>query len=305
MTMRALVTGNFDGCHLGHQELFRVLRKEAQARGLEPLVLSFEPHTRHVLKGPGEPELLTPSEEKRAFVEALGLPFATLPFNRETASVDFRRFVEETAGERYGARLWVFGHDHRFGRGGEGTLEAIRAAFPAIETVAVGPVHVQGRTVSSSAIREDLRSGRLAHAAALLGRCYALRGQVVPGEQRGRTLGFPTANLDLPPFKLLPALGVYAGWALHGQGCWPCVVNIGERPSFGGRPVCVEAHLLDFSGDLYGKTLEVKLNLRLRAEMRFPDVSALKAQIANDVREARRALTDCDCTESTSHGIIP
>lgn len=301
--MRALVTGNFDGCHLGHQELFRVLRLAAAERGLEPVVLSFEPHTRHVLKGPGEPQLLTPTEEKRDFIESLGLKFRTLPFCKEMAAVDFRHFVERIILNEYKTCLWVFGHDHRFGQGGEGTLEAIRLAFPAIETLAVGPVHVHGRTVSSSAIRNDLRDGLLAHAAGLLGRSYRLRGLVVAGERRGRTLGFPTANLELPPHKLLPALGVYAGWAKVDGDCWPCVVNIGVRPSFGGRPVCVEVHLLDFSGDLYGKLLEIKLDLRLRAEMRFPDVPALKAQIDKDVREARRALTDC--IESTRHGHTP
>lgn len=303
IALRALVTGNFDGCHLGHQELFRVLRQAAVERSLEPMVLSFEPHTRHVLKGPGEPELLTPTEEKREFVESLGLRFKTLPFSREMAATDFRHFVAKTVLEEYGTRLWVFGHDHRFGRGGEGTLETIRAAFPSIETVEVGPVHVHGRTVSSSAIRNDLREGHIGHASGLLGRSYRLRGWVVAGEQRGRTLGFPTANLELPAFKLLPALGVYAGWAKVAGDCWPCVINIGVRPSFGGRPVCVEVHLLDFSGDLYGKSLEIKLDLRLRAEMRFPDVSALKAQIDCDVREARRALTDC--VESTRHGNPP
>jgi len=301
--MRALVTGNFDGCHLGHQELFRVVRREAARQGLEPLVLSFEPHTRHILKGPGEPELLTPTEEKRAFVESLGIPFRTVPFSKEMAATDFRHFVESIVIGKFDAKVWIFGHDHRFGKGGEGTLDAIRFAFPQIETVAVGPVHVHGRTVSSSAIRDDLRAGRLAHAVGLLGRPYCLSGQVVAREQRGRQLGFPTANLALPLHKLLPALGVYAGWAKVDGDCWPCVLNIGVRPSFGGRPVCVEAHLLDFSGDLYGKSLEIKLDLRLRAEMRFSDVSALEAQIASDVREARRALTDS--IESTRHGNTP
>lgn len=294
--MHALVTGNFDGCHLGHQALFHVLRREASARGLVPLVLSFDPHTRHVLKAPGEPALLTPTVEKKALVESWGLQFATLPFDRDQASMHYRDFVEKYVIGKYHAGLWVFGHDHRFGKGGEGTLAAIRQTFPILETVEVGAVHVQGRTVSSSVIREDLVAGRINHAEGLLGRPYSIMGKVVPGEQRGRTLGFPTANLELPEFKLLPALGVYAGWVRVDHSHWPCVVNIGNRPSFGGRPVCVEVHLLDFSGDLYGKSLELKLNLRLRAEMRFPDVSALEAQIQNDVRVARRALVSSEET---------
>lgn len=301
--MRAIVTGNFDGCHLGHQELFRVLREESRQRGLHPTVLSFEPHTRHILKGPGQPLLMTPTPEKRAFVEAQGLEFQTLPFSKELASMEFRHFVDSVVLHEFNTQLWVFGHDHRFGKGGAGTLEAIRSAYPQLETIEVGPVHSHGRTVSSSVIRADLEAGRMAHAAGLLGRSYRIQGKVVPGEQRGRTLGFPTANLELPLFKLLPALGVYAGWAKIAGDCWPCVINIGERPSFGGRPVCVEVHLLDFSGDLYGKNLEIKLDLRLRAEMRFSDVSTLKAQIEQDVREARRALTDC--IESTRDGNPP
>ncbi|GHV10912.1 riboflavin biosynthesis protein [Fibrobacterales bacterium] len=302
----AIVLGNFDGCHLGHIALFNALKKEAAARGLSPLAISFEPHTRHIIQEPGCPELLTPKNEKRDLIEQLGIPLEIQEFNKDLFAMTFRSFVEEYAIKKFGAKLWVLGLDQRFGRGGKGSVETLRAFFPNLEVSEISPVlypsNVSGgvppallpkgtplknpeQPISASRIRAELKDGNIEIANAMLGRNYSVSGVVVHGLGQGRLLGFPTANLEIPQYKLLPKNGVYKGFLKSEK--YDCVVNIGTRPSFKNRSVGFEAHLLNFNGDLYGKTLCVELTHRIRDEIKFDNIEGLKRQIKRDVEGSK------------------
>ena len=286
---RVVATGNFDGLHLGHQRLFEVMRAEA-GDSLEMLGVTYAPHTRHFLDAPGKPPLITPSLERaRLFAEA-GIPLQLVTFDRELASLTGLEFVRQVIIGKFQASTWLFGPFHRFGSGGQGSVDEVRAAFPGLKVVQVPPVELEGGTISSSRIREALLSGKLELANEMLGRSYSLVGTVVSGDARGREIGFPTANIETEPFKLLPQFGVYAGVAHFDAERHMAVVNVGNRPTFNGVKPSVEVHLPGWSGDLYGKKLDMKLDLLLRGERRFGNVSELTAQIACDVQRAKSTV---------------
>lgn len=286
-----VATGNFDGLHLGHRRIFEEVIRLAQTKNLKPLILSFEPHTRHVLQSQGNPMLLTPFLEKAAIFKDLGIGYEILPFNSEIASLDAQKYVELVILQQSQAAIWVFGQNHRFGRGGLGNLALVQQFFPQIQVIQVESAQCAGEVVSSSRIRELLADGFLDLANQMLGRPYSLAGLVIHGHGRGREIGFPTANLKLEPQKMLPKSGVYAGIAQVDGRPYKAVVNVGNRPTFPGAGSSVEVHLIDTFMDLYGKNLEMKLNLSLRGEMRFAQVSALREQIARDVEMARSLVS--------------
>lgn len=280
---RALTVGNFDGCHLGHQEIFQVLRNEAKARGLVPTVVSFEPHTRHVLGIPGHPALLTTTEEKGAFVRSLGMDFVALPFSKTVAEKPFQRFVTEEILGKLNAKFLVLGHDHRFGAAGKGSFDAILSAFPELAAVQVSAKYKDGEVLSSSRIRNSLENGAVERANDFLGRPYRIYGKVVEGKKLGRTIGFPTANVQTGAYKLIPKYGAYAAIVrLEDGSAHKAVVNIGLQPSIGDLPLAVEAHILDFSGNLYGQKIGVDLLTFIRPEERFRSIDDLKRQIGMD-----------------------
>jgi riboflavin kinase/FMN adenylyltransferase len=279
----AIVLGNFDGCHLGHRALFEALKMQAKKNGTQHLAISFEPHTRHVIQEPGHPELLTSTEEKREIMEACGVPLVLQKFDKDLFAMPFRSFVEEFAINKYGAKLWVMGLDQRFGRGGKGNAESLKAYFHNLSIYEIEPISFEGESVNSSRIREALKNGNLESANAMLGQNYSLSGIVEHGLGQGRLLGFPTANLKLPPYKLLPKNGVYFGTASFDGQKHRAVINVGNRPSLGNRPVQLEAHLLNFDGDLYDKKLYVEISKRLRDEIKFENAEALKEQIKKDI----------------------
>ncbi|MDR2555019.1 MAG: bifunctional riboflavin kinase/FAD synthetase [Fibromonadaceae bacterium] len=281
--MTAIVLGNFDGCHLGHRALFEALKTQAEKNGIPHLAISFEPHTRHIIQEPGHPELLTSNEEKREIMEACNVPLVLQKFDKDLFAMPFRSFVSDFAIQKYGAKIWVLGLDQRFGRGGKGSAETLRAFFPDLLIHEINPVLFGNEAISSSRIREELKKGNMDLANSMLGRCYSLSGVVEHGLGQGRLLGFPTANLHLPDYKLLPKNGVYFGTASFDKQKHKAVINIGNRPSLGNRPVGLEAHLLNFDGDLYGKKLSVELTKRLRDEIKFDSVDALKEQIKKDI----------------------
>ncbi len=285
---RAVTVGNFDGCHLGHQEIFQILRTEARAKGLRPTVVSFEPHTRHVLGVPGHPALLTTTAEKESFIRSLGLDFVALPFSREVAEEPFQRFVQNEILGRLDAKLLVLGHDHRFGAAGKGSFCAILSAFPELAAIQASAKYKDGEILSSSRIRNALENGAVERANTFLGRPYRICGTVVAGKRLGRTIGFPTANLQTGPYKLIPKYGSYAAIVrLESGEAYKAVVGIGLQPSIGNLPLAVEAHLLDFSGDLYGRELSVDLLTFSRPEQKFASIDDLKRQIGMDADFAR------------------
>jgi riboflavin kinase/FMN adenylyltransferase len=282
----ALALGNFDGVHLGHRALF----KEAAEHG-RPGALTFEPHPGKVLQPELAPRLITPLPRKLQLLEGAGLDVAVvLPFTLAFARTPARDF-EGMLFDRARVRAVVVGRDYTYGAQRAGTVSTLTGAAMARGAVVavVEPVTVNGVVASSSRIREYILEGRVGAARALLGRPFDLDGVVVKGDGRGRSIGFPTANVDTHG-ELLPASGVYAVRVRTGERWHGGAANIGTKPTFGGSAVTVEVHLLDWSGDLYGQEVRVEFLERLRAERRFASVSELTAQIQRDVEEARVVL---------------
>lgn len=290
--------GNFDGVHRGHRAVVEAARELARSTSGRLGVVTFEPHPREVLAPAGAPPRLTPFRTKAALLAELGVELLiVLPFDRALAALSPEDFVDRVLVERCGVRAVATGSDFRFGRGRTGdTGELARlVARHGLESVVVAPVEVTGERCSSTAVRAHLEAGRVERAARLLGRPHEIAGLVRPGDQRGRTLGFPTANLEpLPPRVQLPAPGVYAVTVRIGRDPsdpWhPGVANLGRRPTFDGSGLVLEVHLLDGRHALYGRRLDVRLIARLREERRFAGPAELAEQIACDCAAARRVL---------------
>ena len=290
----AVTIGFFDGVHRGHQRLIERVRAVAAAAGLRPAALTFDLHSLEVLHGHAPLQTILSTAEKAALLESYGLAVTVLHFTPEFAAQTGAEFVARVLVEQLGARAVVVGRDFRFGRGracGAADLEALAAAHGVAVTV-VDLVDEAGHKIGSRAIRERLAAGEVSSAADLLGRPYSLTGEVVEGRRLGRTIGFPTANLAVDPRKIVPACGVYAVWARLADRRYPAALNLGIRPTVdaGAGAVSIEAHLLDFDGDLYGRTLTVEFVARLRDEQRFDGLPALQRQIAADVTAARAVL---------------
>jgi riboflavin kinase/FMN adenylyltransferase len=284
--------GTFDGVHLGHQAVIRTAVERARALDAFPVAVTFDPNPLTVLRPAEAPPELLPLDERLERIAELGPETClVVPFTVQFAEVAADAYVKDVLLGLLKAREIVVGFNHAFGRGARGTpdLLARTAGSAGVRVHVVPPLLVDGLTVSSTAIREALRQGDVRQAASLLGRAYALRGIVARGAARGRTLGFPTANLAAPP-GLPVANGVYAARAGWDGESAPAVVNVGVRPTFDGATRLVEAHLLDASPDLYGRRLTLAFVDRIRGERRFDSLEALREQIVEDVRTARRTL---------------
>ena len=295
----AIAIGNFDGVHRGHQAVIAEAGRIAGDTGVQWGVLTFEPHPRRVLKPDSEPFRLTPFRLKARHLEAMGVDFLVMlrfdvAFSRRPAET----FVEETLVEGLAARHVVSGYDFAFGHKRRGNSELLlgmgrQRGFGFTCVMALGDE--AGDTYSSTWARRCLRDGDPASAARVLGRFFEIEGRVARGDERGRTIGYPTANVPLGDY-VCPALGVYAvkaGIDERSGTVWrAAVANIGRRPTFGGDGVVLEAHLFDFDGDLYGRHLRVALVDYLRPEKKFDGIDELKAQIANDTSRARQILAD-------------
>jgi riboflavin kinase / FMN adenylyltransferase len=280
---RRLAVGEFDGVHLGHREVMR---------GADT-VLTFEPHPLAVVAPHAVPRLLTSLEAKTDLVAGLGMrELVVIPFDGAFAAQSPQAFIDDTLVGALGAELVSVGDNFRFGHRARGDAALLRAQT-VFETRVVPLVEADGAVVSSSRIRELVEAGDVARAERLLGAPFEVRGVVTHGDMRGRTLGYPTANLVPDSALVCPAHGVYACRAsieLDGRWtAWPAATSIGVRPTFvTGRGVLVEAFLLGFEGDLYGRELRLSFLSRLRGEERFDSVDALVAQMARDVEETRR-----------------
>ena len=283
--------GNFDGLHRGHQALFAAAREHARRRQVASGVLTFEPHPAKVLNPALAPRLILSSAEKERGIAKAGLDVLAIErFDAALARLSAAEFCARVLHERLRAGGVVVGEAFRFGNHARGTADDLRRALPVV--VEVQPVREGDLLCSSTKIRELVLEGRVDAAAMLLGHRYWVEGPVVTGDQRGRTLGVPTANVQVDR-ELLPKLGVYASYAVLDDGArFLSVTNVGLRPTFtvGDTAVRFEAHLFDFSGDLYGRTLRLELVTHLREERRFPSVEALKVQIHQDIAAARAAL---------------
>ncbi len=297
---RGVVTiGSFDGVHRGHQALLKKIRGLAASSGGESVVITFDPHPRLVLGRSGPPvKLLTTTAEKIDRLAACGIDHvAIVPFTREFAMQTADEYLKDFLFGVFEPADVVIGYDHRFGVSRSGNIEQLRAVAQerGVRVHEIPAEDVEALAVSSTRIRKAVEAGELRRAQRLLGSLYVLTGRVVHGEAIGRTIGFPTANLDLESTeKLLPADGVYACRVerLDEPGeMLAAMLYIGERPSLAGRkPRSIEVNILDFEGDLYGQMLRVSLVERVRGDQTFDGLAHLKAQIAKDSEAIRKIL---------------
>ncbi len=276
--------GNYDGVHRGHQTILASAVGDARRRELTAALITFDPHPLTVVAPDRRPDLVQTRRQKLRSLEQTGIDeVLILQFDTALAELDGEAFFTDYLLPRCPLAAVHVGENFRFGkarRGDVDLLDAIgqRAGF---DVERVGAVAVDGRTVSSSAIREAVQAGNVAHAACLLGHPFALTGLVARGEERGHELGFPTANLE-PDNMLLPSAGVYLSQVRALAGLHPAMTNVGFRPTFGGKRLSVETHLLDFDQDLYGQRIEVLFLERLRDEQRFDGPGELADQLARD-----------------------
>ncbi|MEJ2060207.1 MAG: bifunctional riboflavin kinase/FAD synthetase [Gammaproteobacteria bacterium] len=285
----ALTIGNFDGVHLGHQAVIAELIGAARRLAVPAVLMTFEPLPREYFAPQQTPARLTRLREKVLALADLGLDYLYCQrFNGAFADQHADDFIRDILLDRLRVRHLVVGDDFRFGHNREGDFAKLQSVGEkhgfAVERMPTYPL--DGERISSTRVRDALVSGRLDQAARLLGRPYALSGRVMHGDKRGRSIGFPTANLSLGR-RCTPVHGVFA---VRVRGAAPAprfgVANIGRRPTVGGERELLEVHLLDYEGDLYGRCLQVELLARLREEMRFPSLDDLKRQIARDIENA-------------------
>ena len=291
-----LTVGTFDGVHRGHQRVLECIARRGNELGLSSVLVTFDPHPLEVVRKEAAPPLLTLAPEKLEVIAESGINYlAIVPFTKKLQRYDAAAFVDQVLRQRFHVRHLVIGHDHGFGRGRAGDVEVLRRlgetrgftveVVPAVQDAA-------GVAISSTSIRQAIGAGDLERAARLLGRAYSVTGRVQGGDRRGRLLGFPTINLGTPsPRKLLPPAGVYAVRAQTHLGPFNGMMNLGARPTFGDETIAIEVHLFDAEGDFYDRAVRIDIVARLRDTRKFDGVDALVAQLREDERQARRALT--------------
>jgi riboflavin kinase / FMN adenylyltransferase len=286
----AIAIGNFDGIHRGHQRAIELLLDHSGS-ALHPTVVTFDPHPQQFFSGQPR-QLLTTVAEKASCLEFLGAKqLVLLAFNDYLVHLNPAEFVTKILHQELAARQIVVGADFRFGyqRAGDATMLTKLAAEYGIETHIVELEFDQDKRIGSSRVRAALLAGDLPEVDRLLGRSYSIKGVVVPGQQLGRTLGFPTANIDYPPIKFLPRLGVYCARVdTEQKQQLPAVMNIGKRPTVNGQSTSVEVHVLNWSGDLYGQSLTIHLDQFLRPEQKFAGLPELTNQIKADCIAAQQ-----------------
>jgi riboflavin kinase/FMN adenylyltransferase len=297
---RAVVTiGAYDGVHLGHQAVIAEVRRLAAERGAKSAVVTFDKHPALVVRPESAPQSLTDLDQKLEMLADTGLDAAVVvAFDEQRATEEPEDFVKEVLVDGLHAVVVVVGEDFHFGHHRRGNVPllrelGVREGFEVLPVGLVARADGVDEPVSSTAVRRALAGGEVDIAAHLLGRDYEVRGTVVVGDKRGRLLGFPTANVEVPNQVCLPADGVYAGWYERPDGSvHACAINLGRRPTFYEHAdhSLLEAHLLDFDGDLYGERAEVRFVHFLRSERKFDGVDALVAQLKHDIESARHVL---------------
>lgn len=296
VTGTAVAVGTFDGVHLGHLDVIARLVQRARDKGLSSLAITFDPHPLVVVNPAAAPPLLTVGSEKLELLAETGLDYlAILDFTPHLASLSADQFVDDILRSRFQMQDLLVGHDHGFGReraGNAAVLKRLGAARGFTVDVVAPVATIEGQSVSSTAIRRAVAEGDLSLAAELLGRPYSIAGTVVPGSQRGRTLGFPTINLaPVNEHKLLPPDGVYAVRVQTPRGSFGGMMNLGPRPTFGDPDRSIEVYLFDAEGDFYEQRVRIDLVKRLRDVRAFASPAELVTQIRLDDVEARSALT--------------
>ena len=284
--------GNFDGVHRGHAEIFAHLKRQSGTRGFPAVVVTFDPHPLKILAPDSAPSLITTFKQKAGLIEECGIDYlVVVPFSKEFSQVTANEFVQTILCSSLGMRHIIIGHDYAFGKGREGnyqTLETLGALY-GFTLEDLPPIGEKGIIFSSSLVRSAVADGDVTEASQILGRYYQISGTVVHGCEIGQTLGFPTANISTAN-ELIPADGVYAVMAEVDGTCVKGACNIGLNPTFGRAARTIEVFLLDYSERIYDHTITVYFVQRLRPVRRFPDITALKSAIGQDVAATRSIL---------------
>jgi riboflavin kinase/FMN adenylyltransferase len=288
-----LTLGNFDGLHLGHQELVKTIIRRSKETGALSMVVTFRPHPLKILAPDKCPPLISIYEEKIRLFEKLGIDvLVKIPFTLEFSAMSPEEFVRDILCATLGAREIFVGYNYRFGKGREGDIQTLKElgakygfAIREIEQLAI-----DGEVVSSTKIRTLLRDGLVEHAAKLLGRTYAITGIVVKGDGRGKSLGFPTANIA-PKHSIIPADGVYAVRLMVRERGYDGIANIGLRPTFGKKTLAIEVHVFGFNEDIYGEDISLYFIKKIRDEKKFKDAAALVNRIRSDIDTAKEILS--------------
>lgn len=294
-------TGTFDGVHNGHKIILQRLCKTAEQTGGESVLITFDPHPRLVLNPTGNTDLklLTTVEEKIALLEAQGIQhLLIIPFTPEFAQTSGEAYIKDILVRTIGVKKLVIGYDHRFGKGRGGSFKELVEMAPTygFEVEEIPAVEIDDSAISSTKIRKAIAAGDMEGANEKLGYPYALSGRVVKGHQLGRTIQFPTANIEPEDsLKLIPAIGVYAATVELNNKEYYAMVNIGVRPTFGGNKLKIETHIINFEEDIYHKTICIRFRSRIRPEIKFASADDLKIQLQKDKNTILRILADMGC----------
>ena len=286
--------GNFDGVHLGHKGIFRIMKEESEKRGADSLVITFKNHPRSALYPSEKIRMLTIEEEKINEILSCGIEnVIMMNFSVETAQMSPGFFINSILIPSFNIVALIAGYDHALGKNREGNIDHIRnISRGRLDVIEVPPLSIEGHPVSSSKIRSCIMEGEMNTVSDLLGRNYSITGKIIRGFGRGHEIGFPTANIYVNELKLIPADGVYAAFAHHKGVIYKGVLNIGSNPTFGNQNKTIELHILNFSKDIYDEIITVHFVSRMRGEIKFSSVDALICRINDDINNARVILSE-------------
>lgn len=279
--------GTFDGVHRGHSEVLRALKQEASIRGLEPVVFTFDRHPLETIAPERAPRLIMTEEERGRHIQNEDIKTVHVPFTRELSRLTAAEWMKRLR-DRYGAKAVVIGYDNKFGSDGRTlTFEDYRRLGQSLGMDVIEAPEMEG--FSSSAVRKAVAEGQMTKAREILGRPFYITGEVIKGRQLGRTIGVPTANVEPDSRQLIPASGVYRGSVETGGKIYKAVINVGSNPTVSeSGSTRIEAHLIGFSGNLYGREIKISFDGRLRDEKKFESLEALKRQISRDIEALKQ-----------------
>ena len=296
LTYPVVTIGTFDGVHLGHQKILNRVKELAAAQNGETVIITFWPHPKYVLNPGSTMKLLSTFDEKAEYLDDLGIDhLIRIPFTNEFSRVTSEEFVANILIEKIGTKQLVIGYDHRFGKNREGSFEYLQENSKRLgfEVAEISRKDVDHLTVSSTKIREHILKHQIHLANILLGRAYQFSGMVVKGQQLGRKIGFPTANIEIAEkYKLVPSNGVYAVRVTVQGELRLGMMNIGVKPTIGGQTMSIEVHVFNFEKEIYGKHLKVEVVKQIRKEMKFKDLHKLSNQLKIDSQRAMSILKE-------------